>query len=211
MGDLKKRTKKLLEKLVFLIIGLVVGVALGVGGHAFFASYNPPDEKNGLSPAIVFDRYVEQSELVSVSQSYCIVDKYSDIDTFFELFDLPWTKNSIWYRYAGIIKAGVDLETADITSNEALIHVTLDQPYIISNTPDMDISGVLEENNNVLNPIHVEDVDEIHRECIRVSEENAVEGGLLEEAKKDAEADIARMFKAALGDEYEIEFEWRDE
>ena len=90
-----------------------------------------------------------------------------------------------------------------------VIHVTLDQPYIISNTPNMDISGVLEENNNILNPIHVEDVDEIQRECIRISEENAVEGGLLEEAQILAESDITTLFKSALGDEYQVTFEWR--
>ena len=70
-----------------------------------------------------------------------------------------------------------------------------------SNTP--------EENNNILNPIHVEDVDEIQRECIRISEENAVEGGLLEEAQIQAESDITTLFKSALGDEYQVTFEWR--
>ena len=140
---------------------------------------------------------MEQAELVGVSQDYCIVDKYPDVETFFDLFDLPWTANSVWYRYAGTL------------SMEGRCAAVIHAWRIISNTPNMDISGVLEENNNILNPIHVEDVDEIQRECIRISEENAVEGGLLEEAQIQAESDITTLFKSALGDEYQVTFEWR--
>lgn len=209
--DAKKVTKinKVLAKGKLVVLGALVGILLGVGGTIFFQNYNPPDEDKGAAATAVFGRFVEQAELVGVSQDYCIVDKYPDVETFFDLFDLPWTANSVWYRYAGTLKAGVNMDTAEMRPEGTVIHVTLDQPYIISNTPNMDISGVLEENNNILNPIHVEDVDEIQRECIRISEENAVEGGLLEEAQIQAESDITTLFKSALGDEYQVTFEWR--
>ena len=205
--DAKKVTKinKVLAKGKLVVLGALVGILLGVGGTIFFQNYNPPDEDKGAAATAVFGRFVEQAELVGVSQDYCIVDKYPDVETFFDLFDLPWTANSVWYRYAGTLKAGVNMDTAEMWPEGTVIHVTLDQPYIISNTPNMDISGVLEENNN----IHVEDVDEIQRECIRISEENAVEGGLLEEAQIQAESDITTLFKSALGDEYQVTFEWR--
>lgn len=205
-----KTINRAVAKVKLVAVGLLVGALLGIGGTIFVQNYNPPDEPVGTDPTVVFSRFVEQSELVGVSQDYCLVDKYSDVDTFFDLFDLPWTANSVWYRYAGMLKAGVNLDTAEMSSNGTTIHVTLDQPYIISNTPDMEISGVLEENNNILNPIHVEDVDQIHRECIRISEESAIEGGLLEEAKEQSENEITTLFKSALGDEWAVEFEWRE-
>lgn len=185
------------------------GLVLGIVGTLFFSNYNPVDTK-GETASVVFGRIVEQNELVSVSQDYNIVDKQSDANSFFGLFDIPFTGNSFWYRYAGTIKAGVNLETADISEQGDKVTITLDPAYIISNTPNMETSGVLEENNNVLNPIQVGDVDEFQRWCVEQSEEQAIEGGLLDEAQAEAESQLTQLFYAALGDEVTIEYVWRD-
>lgn len=188
----------------------VAGLVLGIVGTLFFSNYNPPDERNNLSASTVFGRIVQQNELVSVSQDYSIVDKQSNASSFFGLFDIPFTGNSFWYRYEGTIKAGVSLKTAEIEDQGNKVTITLDPAYIISNTPDMEKSGVLEENNNVLNPIQVGDVDEFQRWCIEQSEEQAVEGGLLERAQEEAEEQLSQLFFAAMGDEVEIGFVWRE-
>lgn len=193
-------------------IAATVGLVFGIVGTLFVANYNPPDEEKTFADAsIVFDRIVSRSELVSVSQDYNIVDKVRDANTFFDWFDIPFTENSFWYRYTGTIKAGVNLETAGIEQQGTKIIIELDPAYIISNDPDMDESGALEENNNILNPIHVEDVDEFQRLCEEKSESEAIENGLLEEAHLEAESRLANLFYAALGDEYDVEFVWREE
>ena len=69
---------------------------------------------------------------------------------------------------------------------------------------------MLEENNNILNPIQVSDVDQFQRECVEMSEKKAVEGGLLEEAKTEAAKNIKDMFNAALGDAYTVKVAWAD-
>lgn len=197
-------------KLKLIQVGAVCVAAGLIVGTLFFANYNPPDQQTPERASVVFDRIVEQNELVSVPQDYHIVDKQSDTSSFFGLFDLPFTGNSFWYRYAGTLKAGVNLETADIEEQGSVVTITLDPAYVISNTPDMETSGVLEENNNVLNPIHVDDVDEFQRWCIEQSEADAVEGGLLEEAQEEAEIQLRQLFYAALGDEVTVQFVWRD-
>ncbi len=222
MSDRKKRSfvskgvsmfdkgkKKLASKVKYAAIGAVAGLVLGIGGTVFVQNFNPADEKQ-LSASVVFDRIVEKNELVSASQSYNITDKASDVNTFFDLFDIPFTENSFWYRYVGTIKAGVDLDNAEFAQQGNVIKVTLDQPFIISNTPDMEASGVLEENNNILNPIHVEDVDEFQSLCVELSQQSVLDGGLMDEARKNAEQDIRDMFNAALGSDYPVEFEWRE-
>ena len=191
-------------------IGALVGLLLGIVGTLFFSNYNPPDDNSHNEASVVFGRIVSQNELVSVSQDYNIVDKVSDANSFFGLFDIPFTGNSFWYRYTGTIKAGVNLETANIDAQGTKITITLDPAYIISNEPDMDQSGVLEENNNVLNPIHVDDVDEFQRWCIEQSEADAIEGDLLEDAQVEAESRLSNLFYVALGDEYTVEFVWRE-
>ena len=186
------------------------GLVIGIVGTLFFSNYNPPDKGVPENASVVFGRIVEQNELVSVSQDYNIVDKQSNSSSFFGLFDLPFTNNSFWYRYAGTIKAGVSLETAEIDDQGARVTIALDPAFIISNTPDMETSGVLEENNNVLNPIQVGDVDELQRWCVEQSESQAIEGGLLEEAQTQAEVQLSQLFYAALGDEVTIDYVWRD-
>ncbi len=201
--------KKLGAKAKIAGVGLLVGLVLGVAGTIFFQNFNPEDEHE-ITASVVFERIVQKNELVSASQDYNITDKFSDANSFFGWFDIPLTWKSFWYRYVGTIKAGVDLEHADYGQFGNTITVTLDQPYIISNTPNMDKSGVLEENNNVLNPIHIEDVDEFQRLCMEMSEAEAIEGGLMDEAKTNAEEDIRDMFNIALGGQYTVQFQWRE-
>lgn len=204
------KSRKWIERIKFAGIGLLIGLILGIAGTIFVQNYNPEDERQ-LTASVVFERIVKNNELVSASQNYNITDKFADVESFFDLFDMPWTANSFWYRYVGQIKAGVSLEDAEFSQpSSSLIRVTLSQPYIISNTPNMEKSGVLEENNNILNPIKVEDVDAFQRLCVEASEAEVIEGGLIEEARVNAEQDIRDMFLAALGDSYTVEFEWRE-
>ena len=75
----------------------------------------------------------------------------------------------------------------------------------------MDKSGVLEEKNNIFNPISVEDSDAFRRQCVERSEEEAIDGGLLDEAKKNAESQLTKIFNAAFEkDAYKLDFTYRD-
>lgn len=199
--------KAKLKYATFATVGLLVGVVLGVAGTMFLQNYNPPDEEPADKASVVFERIVSQNEMVSVSQKYCIVDKASTESLrLFDLIDLPWN-STFWYRYEGELKAGVDLRQASFRQVDGVIYVTLGDPYIISNTPDMEKSGVLEEHDDLLNPLRVDDVDAFQAQCFQRSKEEALEGGILDEARTEAETNIRNMFIAALGDECEVVFE----
>ncbi|MDO4848734.1 MAG: DUF4230 domain-containing protein [Coriobacteriia bacterium] len=211
---MNKKLSFFLTKPKILVYGIVVGLVVGIVGISslFHAGEQRYRQANTLSPSIVFSRIVSSNEMVSATQQYSIVDKSVDDNTLFDIIHIPFTENSFWYRYCGTIKVGVDLSKAsyDTSTDGRTITIALDQPYIISNTPDMDKSGVLEENNNLLNPIHVEDVDAFIRKCVEKSEEEIVEGGIYDEAKQNTEDNIRNMFNSALGDSYAIEFNWRE-
>ena len=193
----------------FLLAGLLIGFLAGILCVLVIQNHNPKDETDSAgNVSVVFERIVAQNELVSVSQDYSIVEKAADRNRLFDIVDIPFTENSFWYRYAGTIKAGVNLEAADLTTNGQTITVSLSNPYIISNTPDMETTGVLEENSNILNPIEVKDVDAMLADCKARSEEEAVAGGLLEEAQVETERNLRNLFFAALGDAYTVEFNW---
>lgn len=209
MATAKRKTPLKVEAKSW-VVGLVVGFLVGAGAMFAFLNYNPPDARAEEAQA-VFGRIVKQNEMVSVSQDYAMVERAGDSARLLNVVDIPFTDNSFWYYYVGTIKAGVSLEDASIEVSGTVITVTLSQPYIISNTPDMEQTGVLEERNNIFNPIHVEDVDTLQQECVKKSEEQALAGGLMEEARASTETNLTNIFVAALGEEYTVEFVWREE
>lgn len=194
-----------------VVFALVGGLLLGSGGVLLFQWYNPKDEpqEQTVSMSMIMSRIVDRNELVTASQDYTIVEKAGDQNKLFDFIEIPFTQNSFWYRYSGTIEATVDLSTAvwEEKGENGLV-VTLPEP-VLQNVPNMDVSGVLEERNNVFNPIHVEDVDAFQRECISKSNQQAEESGLREQAKVNALADLQGMFDVACGEgECVLEIVW---
>lgn len=213
------KAKNIKHGIFMFLIGLVLGaVACGAVIYYIFAVSSKEGttaQVETLSPTVVFSRVQDQGELVSASQDYTYVDKVTDSNRdLFNKFDVPFTENSFWYRYSGTLKAGVNLKTASIeqdSENSNVLNVTLDQPSIVSNTPNMDLSGVLEENNNLLNPISIGESDAFQKKCIERSEQEATAGGLLDDAKTNAEKEITNLYNAAFGkDYYTINFTYRN-
>ena len=188
----------------------MLGLVLGIVGTLFLVNWNPKDKEDVDTASVIFSRVVQQDELVCASQDYTYVEKATDTNKLFDMIEIPFTENSFWYRYSGTLKAAVNLEDAEYHRSDDNITISLSEPYISSNTPDMDVSGVLEEHGNILNPIHVEDVDAFQRACIKKSEEEAASGDLIEEAKANAEDNLMRMFTAALGEGYSVAISWRE-
>ncbi len=211
LGRLMRGKKFAIRKSV--VFALVGGMMLGSGGVLFFQWYNPKDvpETPAFDASLIMSRIVDRNEMVAASQDYTIVEKAGDRNKLFDFIEIPFTQNSFWYRYSGVIEATVDLRAAQWdTKGDTSITVTLPEPSM-QNVPDMNVSGVLEERNNILNPIHVEDVDAFQRDCIARSDQQAKEGGLLDRAKENAQANLQGMFDIACGkDVCRVEIEWID-
>ncbi|MCC6108012.1 MAG: DUF4230 domain-containing protein, partial [Atopobium sp.] len=164
--------KNIKRNIFAFLSGLIIGaVVCGAVIYYIFAMTSKEvvtSDLETLSPTIVFTRVQDQGELVSASQDYTYVDKVTNSNRdLFNQFDVPFTENSFWYRYSGTLKAGVNLKTAAIEQDSedlTVLNITLDQPYIVSNTPNMDLSGVLEENNNLINPISIQESDAFQKE-----------------------------------------------
>lgn len=204
---------KLLKSKVFIgLICLVIGGA-GVLAIQNLSPKNTSDGPKIVEASTIFERIQAQNEMVGASQRYNITEKASNdntIDTFLGRIHVPFTENSFWYRYVGTIKAGINLKDASFSKkDDGTIVASLPAPYIISNTPDMNKSQVLEENNNILNPIHVEDLDAFMRQCVEKSQSESVNNGLYDETKENIEKNIEGMFQAALGPDTKVTFEWR--
>lgn len=206
------------DLLITLFAGIIIGSIASFAIQGFTEKLQPNLFEQGQSsvqpntePRIIFERIKSDGELVSATQAYSINEKVTqDPVHLFGPINLPWSEASFQYQYIGEIKAGVNLETAGFSQEEKVISVELRRPYIISNTPNMDESGIIDKDENgIFARVLPEKVEEFRATCAEKSEREAIRKGLLESARDSAEEIITNMLHAALGNEYEIAFEWR--
>lgn len=220
--DKPKMSFKTILYSVIAILVLVIAVGL-------FISYNHlklnndhlkrklkslEKETTADTVSIVFEHAKLKNELVVSSIQYQDVEKASDSREFFNLFEIPFTENSYWYRYVGTIKVAVDLSKAELVNldeESKIITISLEKPFVASNTPDMKKSGVLEENNNILNPIKIKNTDALRRKYLEKTEKEVTKSKyVMNESKQNAEIDMGAIFTTALGENYVVKIEWKD-
>jgi hypothetical protein len=203
--------------LVLIVVGGYAGYRIGSGVNPTLSGVEARNERVTTVDA-VYEQVQAQNTLVCASQSY---DLYSKVESsnrdLLNLFDVPFTKNKYWMRYVGTIQAGVNLKTAKFTSQNKdkktgmpkSVVVELDAPKIISNTPDMDKTEIVDEENNILNPIDPDSVVDLQKRCVEQSNKDALNGGLIDQAKSFAKQNLQTMLRGAMGSNVKVTIKWR--
>ncbi|HIQ83209.1 MAG TPA: DUF4230 domain-containing protein [Candidatus Pullichristensenella stercorigallinarum] len=123
--------------------------------------------------------------------------------------DIPLTQSQFIFSYDGVVKAGVDFADIEIGVDEGRgqIVVTLPEVKVLSNEIDLDSLEIYDESNNIFHPLNIDDINVSLIEMQEESEAKAIENGLLESARENAEA-LLRGMLAGFYDaqRYAIEF-----
>ena len=119
-----------------------------------------------------------------------------------------WTQKSFVQKWDGIIKAGIDLEEATVSVKNKVITISLPEAEILSYEIDIDSVEVLDEKNNVFNPISVKDKADFDKETEAEMKERAIKNGLLKKAQKNAEQTIESLLSKSVKNfkDYEVKF-----
>lgn len=192
--------------------GLAIGLLIGVIATFVAFTYNPPD-KEPVEPevnvAVLLADVKQINELATASETYTVVEKVEKKnDKLFDLIDIPFTDNFFILAYTGTIKAGVNLEQAEIAPSGKTVKVLLPQPTILSDTLNTDSFEVLHEQSGVFSPIHVDDVTEYLDKSQQEAEAAAVSGSVLQEAQENAKTSVQAIIEAALPEGYTVEVEF---
>ena len=173
---------------------------------------NTPVVIDPVTPEIVYtildSKTTEISELASAEYLFTNAARFTDTKHVAAIFD--WmTEKSFVQKWDGVIKAGVVLDDLSVTVINNVITVRLPQAEILSYEIDYDSIEVLDEKNNIFNPISVDDKNNFDEETAEAIKARAIENGLLEKAQKNAENIIASLLLASVENiqEYTIEFE----
>lgn len=173
---------------------------------------NTPVVVDPVTPEIVQSVIASQmsdiSELASAEYLFTNAARFTDTKHIAGIFD--WiTEKSFVQKWDGIIKAGVNLEKVSVRVSDNVIIITIPQAEILSYEIDYDSIEVLDEKNNVFNPISVEDKAKFDAATAESMKLRAIENGLLDRAQKNAENIIANLLLASVENiqEYTIEFQ----
>lgn len=210
------------NKVLFLVVAIVL-VVLGANvGYRIGTAINTSKSQESRNERVytvdaVFEQIRAQNTLVCASQQYDIYQKVEESNRdLLNKFDLPFTRHRYYLRYVGTIQAGVDLKTAKIVRKDVdgsgrpqSVVVELDAPKIISNTPDTKKLKIHDEENNIFNPIDAESVLDVEKKCIAKSDNNAVKGGLIDQAKVFAQQNIQTMLRGTFGSKVKVKINWR--
>jgi len=124
-------------------------------------------------------------------------------------FEIPFTRSKYIFSYDGNIKAGVNFKEIVLSVDEIdhIISVKMPEVKIISNEIDEESFEVYHEQKNVFSPLKLEDYNKTLKAIEEESEVTAIENGLLENAKNNAEI-LITGFLASMYDlnVYQIEF-----
>lgn len=127
----------------------------------------------------------------------------------FKDWKIPFTEKSFIVQYDGTVKAGIkDLTKSQITQEGKTIVIKLPEVEITGVEIDNDSFKKLDESNNIFNPISIEDLNDAQKDLKEKMYDQAVEKGVLDIARSNAETIISGMLASPNG-EYDVKIEWQ--
>ena len=122
---------------------------------------------------------------------------------------IPLTRKSFVISYDGTVKAGIkNLTKAEVIPSEGNVVIKLPEIEITDITIDNDSFKIMDESNNIFNSISIGDLNDAQKELKKKMKESAVEKGVLDIAKNNAETLLSEMLKSPTGD-YDVKVEWK--
>ena len=123
---------------------------------------------------------------------------------------IPFTEKSFIMKWDGVITAGIDMANVSIAASKTgdKLVVTIPSAKVISFKIDEESFELLDERNNLFNPITLEDLLELDAEIEKQMTARAIDNIILTSALSNAKVKILDALRSdpSIGSYYEIEF-----
>lgn len=177
---------------------IIFGVVLAIVCFAVGFFSGGREEKPPVLSSITVENQLQQiSQLATIRYSYTNMGQFENSNEFYGI-KLPFTTKRFIVAYDGTIIAGVDLTQAKVTITDQKVTIALPAPQILSHQVDPNSLEVFDETTSIFNPITIEDYTGFQADQQGVMEEKAIQGGLLTQAKDQAEAAIGGLITPLL-------------
>lgn len=154
----------------------------------------------------------EVGKLTTLDYYYTYAGTHKDADEFFDIdgWEMPWTKNSFLAQWEGVVACGVNLEKVVIyvDENSKVITVSVPAAEIFYHDVFEDSFEILDEKNNIFNPITVADKVDFDKKYESMIFEKIKENRVLEDAYENALMAIENIINATpnVAGQYTITF-----
>lgn len=183
-----------------LAIGAVILVALAVVLTLGLSSiFNHEEKPTKLG-------FEDIGELATQAAYTTIVE---DTDVSRELFgvSIPFTQSQLIYSYDVIVKAGLDFDQVKWTVNESEIRVSMPEIRILGSELQFDSFKTYYEKESIFRPVKMEENNQAIQKMVKKAENTAVENGLLDNARENAELIIKGfIYQNFDSEEYQVTF-----
>lgn len=214
MSNNNSTGKQILSNVLVKVLSTVIIVGLIAGCGYFGYQYLKGKNDNVVTEDTKTDVEIITEKLEGMAElntgTYLCTSVTTKVDSKkIKGWKIPGTTKTVIVQYDGTIKAGIsDLTLAEVTQEGNKIIISLPDVEITSRELDNDSFEVLDESNNIFNPIVVEDLNEIQSGMKDKMEQSAIEMGIYDIARENAEMILMEMFASADG-RYEVEIVWK--
>ena len=182
-----------------ILLCALVGGACFLGGRWSAGR----SETAKIDTVVLQNQLSEIRELATVTYAYTNMAQFESSNDFYGV-KIPFTTKSFILTYDGTVKAGVDLDGAEVSVSGTTVTITLPEAEILSHEIDEDSMEVFDEKTSIFNPFTVEDFTSFQSDQKAAMEEKALSRGLLAEARAKAVSSVEQLFAAALPDTYTV-------
>lgn len=176
---------------------LITVVATAVAVSVIFVTVGRAKRTGGeaqVTSTVVKEKILRINELSTVKYMYTNVGKFSQSNDFYG-YEIPFTTKSFLITYDGTIKAGVDMNNAEVSVTDSTVTLTLPAAKVLSHEIDEGSIEVYDETKNIFNPISVKDYTNFAATEKTKMEQKATSQGLLKEAAEKAKTNLSELLQ----------------
>lgn len=184
----RQRRLRFYRILVFLLIALIAVYFFFF--RKKFIGLNKEERVDNIKASIE-----DIGDLVTVEYNYTDILTYKDSLTLMDM-KIPFTDKSYIIKYNGYIKAGVDLSKAVVKDiKETSVELDVPSAAITDSVLDEKSMVILDQKNNIFNPLDLGDYQETLKKELNARELKAKKDGILERAQANADKLLRKLLE----------------
>ena len=196
-----KKAKKMFFGLLALIVIIFGSYFIGMKGGLL-------KTETKVSSDIIKNQILSVKELTTLKYKYTNVGSFENQQEFYGM-KLPFTQKKFIISYDGEVNAGINLEEAKVSLNEAdkKINIQIPHAVILNHVIDEDSLTIFDEKNSIFNQLEIKDFSDFRKDEMKKVEKELEEKGFLQEADQKTKEAIVEILKInPLLEDYTIEF-----
>ena len=197
-----------MKKAKKIILGLLALIVIIFASYFFGMKNKLSKSETKVSSEIIKNQILSVKELTTLKYKYTNVGSFENQQEFYGI-KMPFTQKKFIISYDGEVNAGINLDEAQVSLNEADKKINIQVPHaqILNHVIDEDSLTIFDEKNSIFNQLEVKDFSDFRKDEMKKVEKDLEAKGFLEEADEKTKEAIIEILKInPLLEEYTIEF-----